>query len=381
MPVGKRYTFLVESNGGVFRHATEDWDFDAITREVNGSMTATVRTDQLVKDLANGITDLMNDVTIRAATPQTGAGGLDYFRGYVAKRALNLRAADETVGLECFGHASRLFETIYRSGTTIVLDHTGVNAKTASNIAKDIIDKVRALDSAYRVNYTTTSVQDSVDSVQDKFQLAKAGDALNRCVFLAFDSGVIWHWLVLGDNVFRFKKAAGGADHVFTFGHDVEELPELSQDLLNAANEIFVVHNGSAAVKRVADAASITSHGNRSLVVRESGVPDATTATEIGNAYLEAHKPPILNARVTVVDTYDKGIESINPGDTCRILNLPADVANLLTNNMFITRTTYRKDRVDLELSLKHPMVQSAIEKIRQRFEESRSEGIPTTHS
>ncbi len=372
-----KFTFLVQSIDGTFRYATEAWEFDEISREINGSMMVKIKTDQLTKDIANSITNLMNRITIRISTPFTGSQGIQYFSGYIPNRGLNLQPDNQSVEITAFGYASRLFDIPYRTGTTIAIDKTG--GITASNLAKDVIDKVIALDANFPANYTATSVEDSVDTVKDKFILLRAGEVLTKAVFLAFDASRIWYWTILGDNVFRFKKNSTSADHSFAYGREVLTFPNFSEDLQQARNEIMVVYNAGGNVKRVADSGSITTHGLRSETVNETNVPDSPTAIEIGNAHLATRTPPIRSISVTIGSNYARGIENINPGDTCRIDNLPPDITALLTNNMFITKTTYRKDTVDLELSLKHPFIQNQIEVIRRRLEKESVESIAAT--
>jgi hypothetical protein len=337
-------------------------------------MFVRIKTDQLTQEVANAITDLTNKITIRIATEKTASTGIAYFSGYIPSRSLNLQPGNDSVEFMAFGFASKLFDMLYRDGTTIKIDKTG--GITATNLAKDVIDKVRVLDANFPVNYSSTSTEDSADTIKDKFVLQKAGEVINRAVFLAFDTARIWHWLILGDNVFRFKKNSTTADHSFTYGRDVQSFPTFTEDLQNAKNEIFVVYNGGANVKRVADAASITAYGSLSEVVNETNVPDATTAAEIGNAHLAAKIPPVRTVTVTITRDYIKGIENINPGDTCRIDNLPPDIAALLTTNMLITRTVYKRDTVDIELSLKHPFLQDQVDKIKRKLEKESIETI-----
>lgn len=379
MPIQKQFIFRVHSRDGTFLHSTEKWDFEEIIREVNGSMYMKLQTDILTKDIGNAITALMNQVTLTIASAHTGSEGLDYFSGYIPKRILNMKPNDERVIVDVFGHASRLWEMLYRNGTTIVMDFTGASTAKASEIASDILDKVQALDSNWPVDEATGTVEDSTTDIQDKFKSSLAGDAMSRCVFLAFDTNRIWHWLVKGDNVFHFKKANTTADHKFTFGYDVTDFPELSEDLMQSKNEIFVQYNNGANVRRRADAASITAYGNRSLVVTENNAATEATADEIGDAYLATYLPPLRTVKVTINDTYVGGIENINPGDTCKIMNLPIEISDLLTENMFIVRTTYRKDHVILELSLQHPQVGSQIEHIRRRLQQVETEDQSAT--
>lgn len=378
MPANKRFQFKVKTKAGVLLYSTEDWEFDSIVQRVNGTMEVSIKTNILTKDVGNAITNPMNYVTITIASPFTGSAGIDYFSGYIATRTLNLKAVDNRIIIKVLGHASRLWETLYRDSTTIIMDFSS-SGDQASDIAKDVIDKVRALDANYPVNYTTPSVENSTDTIKDKFKEQTAGDTLTRLIFLAYDSGSIWYFYVDGNNVFYFKKAATSAVHKFTFGKDVSEFPELSEDLLQGKNEIFVQYNGGANVKRVADATSITAYGNRSLVVNENSVPDSTTATEIGNAYLAQLLPPVRKVRVTVTDLYAQGIENIKPGDTCKIMNLPTDIQNLLTQNMFIAAVTYLKSSVELELSLQSPLISSQVDRVRQRINKQETDDNSAT--
>lgn len=379
-PLPKRkHTFIVESKDGTFRYATEDWEFTEITREINGSMMVKIRTDQLTTEIAQAITDLANRVTIRISTDDSGPQGIDYFSGYIPNRQLNLKPEDQSVEITAFGFASRLFDIPYRDGATILMDYTtatGTPAK-ASEIAQDVIDKAQALDSDLPIDYTASSIEDSTDDVEDKFIMARSGDVLNRAVFLAFDINRIWHWVVTGDNVFRFKKNSTTADHSFVYDKHVLGLPRFSEDLQQAVNEVLVVYNGGANIKRVVDQDSIDTYGLMSLTVHETNIPDADTATELGNAVLASRIAPIRSITITVGSSYP--IELVKPGDTCRIDGIAADIQNLLTRNMFITRNIYRRDTVDLELSLTTPYIQSQVENIRRRFEKESVENIGAT--
>jgi hypothetical protein len=370
-----KFTFIVESIDGDFVYATEDWEFDEITREINGSMFVRIKTDQLTDEIANMVTDIGNRITIRISTQFTGSNGIDYFSGYIPSRVLNLQNRDTSVEIVAYGHVSRLFDMLYRNGTTVAIDKTA--GITASNLAKDVIDKAIALDSNFPINYTSSSVEDSVTTIKDKFILQKAGDTLIRAAVLAFDSSYIWHWVVNGDNVFRFKKNATSAVHTFVYGGTALGFSRLAEDVQQGTNEVFVVYNGGANIKRVVDQDSIDAIGIRSLVVNETNATDSTTATEIGNAYLASRTPPIRTITVTIGSNYP--IESINPGDTCRIDNLPSDIAGIMTQNMFITKTTYRRDTVDLELSLKNPFIQNQLEVIKKRLEKESVEAISAT--
>ncbi len=373
----KRYIFLSETDAGEQKDMTESWDFDSIIREINGSATVTITTDKTSDTFNDGSTDLNNAITIRVATGTTGTEGLDYFTGYIAQRTLVIDEGTEKVVLRCFGHISKLYQAIWRDGTTIVHNFTG--GDSASNIAKEIIDKYRALDSNMRVNYSATSVENSGTTVKDKFEAITFGVGLDRAISLAHTTDRIWIWRVLGDNIFTMKKIAEGGEHQIIMGRDVVSL-RLKDDLINSANEVFTYFNNTA-TRRVSNSDNIGVNGYISELLRETNVTDSTTADEIGNAILTGKLPSLLKLTITVSEKYLPGIETINPGDTCEILGVPEQIRDTLSNNMIINKTIYRKDEVELELSIRHPLLESEVENIRRKFIESRTEGIPNSYT
>lgn len=372
----KRYLFLVETSGGETKGVTEKWDFDAIVREINGSMTATLTTNERLDTFRDGKTEPNNNVTIRIATPNTDATGLDYYTGYIVSRDLVISGQEERIKVRTFGHISKLYRSIWRTSTTIT--HNYQAGDTTTNILQDIIDHYRVIDTNWPINYTATSMETG-STIQDKFESITFGQALEKVASREFTSGQIWYWRALGDNVFTFKKASTGPDHSLIMGKDITNL-NLTEDLINAVNEVFVYYNNNT-IQRKVDSTSTSQYSYLSELIRESNVTNATTAEAIADAILEGRLPELLKITVTVNDNYSEGIEFIDPGDTVEILNLPTVVDDLLTSNMLVTKTTYRKDEVDLELTIKHPRLDASLENLRRQFTESRTEGSPTTFS
>lgn len=376
MPARKRFSFKIHSKDGTFLGNTEDWELEEIASIINGSMEARIKTDILTSDIDNQLTAEMNQITITIASPLTGSEGVNYFSGYIPKRGLILAPNNDSVSILVRGHGSRLFDTVYRDGTTTTMDFSSSGAK-ASDIAKDVIDKFQVLEPDWPVDYTAGSVEDTADTVKDKFKLQQAGDVIQRCVFLAFDTSRVWFTRILGDNIFTFKKASTTADHTFTFGKDVSSI-DIVSDLEQMRNEIFVQYNGGGAIKRVADEDSITEHGHRSLVVTENNVPNVETATEIGNAYLSQLLRP-TKVRIIVTDDYAQGIETVKPGDTCKINNLKPSIAAQLTDNLITAKVVYFGAWLELELSLQNPLIGQLVDKLRQRLQKQETDDMTAT--
>jgi len=371
----KRYLFIIENDAGEQLGMTEKWDFDSIIREVNGTATVTITTDKTIDSFNDTTTSLNNSIKIRVATDTTGTDGLDYFSGYIMQRTLVVNKGIEKVVIRCFGNISKLYQSIWRDGTTIVHDYSA--GDTASNIIKEIIDNYRTLDSNMRVNYSTTSVENSGTTVKDIFEAETFGDGLDKVAKLAYTADRIWYWRVMGDDVFTFKKAAIGADHQFIMNRDIVNIT-LQEDLINSANEIFTYYNNTD-TRRVSDSSNITSYGYISDFGKEANAADTNTADEIGNALLVAKTPPLLKFTIVISDKYTSGIETINPGDTCEILNVPESIRSMLSSNMLITKTIYTKDQVELELTIKHPLLESELERLRKEFHTSQTNNLAST--
>ncbi|KKN71733.1 hypothetical protein LCGC14_0417990 [marine sediment metagenome] len=371
----KQFIFIVETDDGSEVDVTEKYDFASITRQINGSMEALVTTNKNIDTFGDVDTQLNSALIIRVGGPKLDAEGIDYFSGFIGQRTLDVQDGIERVTIRCFGHVSKLFQSLWRTSTTIVHDFT--SGDTVTNIAKQIINNYRSMNGQARINFTSDSVEETTTTIKDKFEAVTYGVGLNRAIKLVQDTDRRWFWRVLADNVFTLKKATDGTDHVFIVQRDITSI-SLQEDLANAANEAFIYFN-NATVRRYTDASNITKFGNRSKLRRETNVTDSTTADEVGNAVLQDLTPPILKLRIVVNDNFPNGIETINPGDTCQILNVPETISNLLNDSMLITKTVYKKDNVELELSIKHPVLESKLEKLRQDFGVSRTEAIPTT--
>lgn len=373
----KRYIFISDTDGGDSKGSFTNWDFDSITRQINGSGEVNISTDKSLDGYTDTSVSINNAITIRVASDKLGNQGLDYFSGYIARKSILSDGSREQLQLRVFSHVAKLYRAIWRASTTIVHNFSGGSTVTA--IMQQIIDNYRTLDVNARINYTSGSVENTGTTVRDKYEGITFGEGLNRAIGLAYTAGRLWYWRVLGDNIFTLQRASVGADHSFIYGRHISSL-ELSQDLINSVNEAFVYYN-NATVGRYANSDNIASYGYLSEFTRETNVTDATTAGNIGNAIIEGKTPPILKIQITINDTYENAIETINPGDTCEVLNIPLEIAGLLTSTMLITKTTYRKDEVDLELEIKQSLVQSSLDNLRRSFDESRREGIPTTFS
>jgi len=195
MAVEKRYIFLAETIDGEQVEVTESWDFDSISRQINGAAEVLVTTNKLINEFEENPTTLNSSIIIRIVSSKLGTEGIDYFSGYVAQRTLDISSGKNRIKTRYFGHVSKLFKSIWRNGTTIVHDLTA--GDEASDIAKTIIDDYRTMDSNAKVNYTSDSVENTLTTIKDKFEAITYGQALNTVIARSFTTGRIWFWLYL----------------------------------------------------------------------------------------------------------------------------------------------------------------------------------------
>ena len=159
-------------------------------------------------------------------------------------------------------------------------------------------------------------------------------------------AGATWYWYVDADNVFYFREYSTTPDHKFVFGKDVSYL-EVERNADDIKNE-FIFWNGLQPddehflSTRYYNSSSITSYWNRFDQLTDSRILTDETADLLADAYINAYKEPNISLRFEVKDNnfgegYD--IESIEPGQTCKILNI--EDSNIINDNMVITSVSY----------------------------------------
>lgn len=151
-----------------------------------------------------------------------------------------------------------------------------------------------------------------------------------------------WYWYLGPDGIVKLKPKPSSATHKFILGKHVEfKAPKSAKKMFNIAR---VVRTGGAAV----DYSNVAAGNRRRLkIINDSGILDVPTSDQKGEKFLDDNDTPSNKTELTVFDTYD--IESIEPGQTCTILNLRKGM-NFFGNNMQIVGITYQGDKAILEL-------------------------------
>ena len=296
------------------------------------------------------------------------SSGEKIYSGYVSGITSYIDGANQGVKLDVLGYVSRLGFTLDWDGTNVSMVR---NSLTAGELVKDVIDKYRTTVVEERINYGSATVDITGGDISYTSNAKSCLETIDRAREMA---GATWYWYVDADNVFYFDEYATTPTHLFTFGKDVSSL-EISRSADDIKNE-FIFWNGLMAddtnfiSNRYYNTASITAYWNRFEAATDGRVTSTAGADALGDSYINAYKSPNVSMRFEVKDNnlgagYD--IESIEPGHTCKILNL--DDSDVVGDNMVITSVQYTPERAIIYVSDLREMTGRSLTNLRRQLD------------
>jgi len=292
--------------------------------------------------------NLLDEIQIWVQDRDTS--GRKIYSGYVSGITSFIDGDNQGIQLDVLGYVSRLGMTLDWDGTNI---STVRNSKTPGEIAKDVIDNYRGRVSEERINYGSATVDVAGTDISYTSNAKSCLETVERARQMA---GATWYWYVDAENVFYFDEYPTTPTHLFVFGKDVSSV-EINRNVDSLKNE-FIFWNGLMAdddnflSTRYYNTASITAYWNRFENLTDGRITDDATADEFADAFINAYKDPNVSMKFEVKDNnlgegYD--IEDIEPGDTCKILNL--DDSSVVGDNMLITSVNYTPEKAIIYVS------------------------------
>jgi hypothetical protein len=278
------------------------------------------------------------------------SSGEKIYSGYVSGITSYINGDEQGIVLDVLGYVSRLGMTLDWDGTNISMVR---NSQTPGEIAKDVIDKYRTTVAEERINYGSATVDIAGTDISYTSNAKSCLETIERVRQMA---GATWYWYVDAENVFYFDSYPTTPTHLFVFGKDVSSI-EINRNVDSLKNE-FIFWNGLQPddthflSTRYYNTASITSYWNRFENLTDGRITDDATADEFASAFINAYKDPNVSMKFEVKDNnlgqgYD--IESIEPGHTCKILNL--DDSSVVGSNMVITSVNYTPEKAIIYVS------------------------------
>ena len=347
----KKYSVKIYDRAGTtFKGNYDPIGGYAFTKTINGGVGAlSITLPRKFDNFGLGEdVNLLDEIQVWVQDKDTS--GKKIYSGYVSSITSFIDGSNQGIKLDVLGYVSRLAFTLDWDGTNISMVR---NSLTAGELVKDVIDKYRSTVSEERINYGTGTVDITGSDISYTSNAKSCLETIERAREMA---GATWYWYVDADNVFYFREYATTPTHLFTFGKDISSL-EITRSADDIKNE-FIFWNGLMAddtnfiSNRYYNTASISAYWNRFESATDGRVTSTASADALGDSYINAYKNPNVSMRFEVKDNnfgagYD--IESIEPGHTCKILNL--NDSDVVGDNMVITSVQYTPERAIIYVS------------------------------
>jgi hypothetical protein len=356
----KRYLYRVRSGGTLLG----TWGGDsgalvsvasdpAFSKEVDSglgplSISLNVPFDYAGSDLANGNT--VETYCVR------DTGTVLIHAGVIETIDRSITAAGDQVIVTVSPYVKQLSDDYFRDSNAFGADIAKTWSSTEiATILKYILDRAKLSAGAFgNVHYTASSVLTTGKTISIQVGSETYLDAIRRIKGLGPGD---WYWYVDAAGVFSYRNFDSGTKHLFTLGRDLVSLHE-TESIVDLKNTVYFWNKSDAdglviALERpLSTTTSQSTYGRRTQIVTDSHIDDSATAVSIAERYIQEHNTPIQTYEVDILDAstdargYD--IETIQPGDTCELRNIPS----LSGTTFSITRVEYKPDGVHLTLGI-----------------------------
>lgn len=287
----------------------------------------------------------MNIVQVYEVDESNPTGRLIY-TGFVSQYAPYTDGSEQGVNVTLLGLVSFLSLAYYKSGSSYTVTHTN---QDPADILKAIIDHFNTIYVVSSTEFPNGLIHyaggfiDNVGTLVDlTFEDQHWNEAFDK-VFSYAPEG--WFWRIGPDGNTYLQEKSATPVHAFTVGKDTETL-DVTRNTEKIKN-LLTFRDSAAGVTTFQDATSQGVYGVREEIYTASETADATAIAEYGAAFIANNKDPKVNARMVINLNYD--IESIKPGDTCRVNNFKLG-ADILADNMQIVSVSYSPDKATLML-------------------------------
>lgn len=262
-------------------------------------------------------------------------GGSEYlvYTGVISQNRSYI-GRTEYITITALGLAYPLSFSFFKDGSSYQV----AKSDDVSQIMRDIVDHANSTFPSSLILYTASTVTNTGQTSTRTFSEKKHIEAVSHTLAVSPDN---WSWIIDGEGTFYFREKPSTATHFFTFGKHLElvDLLEDSEDVVNSV--VFKYNGGSESYSDVPSGDFL-----REEIREDNQITNSSTAQNAAQKEVEEGKNPQNTIQMIVNRSYP--IESIKPGDTCRIGNLPEHEG--LTDNMEIVGIKYGLDRATLEI-------------------------------
>ena len=395
MKIEKKFYAKVYTNTGTFIKTFNDISFNGFRKQLNGGL------GQLSFTLPRKFDDFDENISMKlnyriyvwVVDSDTGSDGKLLFSGYIVNLLPVISSNVEHVEIVCFGFVTKASKFIVHSGTCIqmktdvddgLVSDDGTDASNAEGglIAKAAIDLYQSLAVNPIINYSFSSVADTSKGLTGRFNSAYLKDIFDAVV----EAAAGFYWYIGPDNIFKLFEKPASATHTFVLGKHFKEIkPEKNME--DVSNRIlFSASNEDAQIVELyQDTDSSDEFDDIWETKTDNRYSDEGSIDNLGNNILAEKKSArvktvveILDNNGSEIDGYD--IESIEPGDTCKIRGLNDTTSKTFNDNMLIVAVDYNPDSVILELETLQDSVSRATAENSKKIAQIEANNRPTEY-
>lgn len=315
------------------------------------------------------------------------------YSGFIAGVNAIAQGRKEDVVITCRGHAARLPFIVLKNGTTITLRTdtaagltTGATATAATIdvLLKAVIDRYNAEAVYPIINYTATSVTPIATTFTYTF-LAKTIFVVIERAMEVTPAGT--YWRVGADNIFYVNTKSTTADITLNFATQVAAISD-NQSIDGMINRALVAYNGTppTLAKLTTDTTSSGLYGDWWWQRIDGKYTVAGDVTSLSQKIIDGNKNPPRRLQVVVPDSagsktsgYD--IETIEPGQTLKLINLPEAAAQSFPSLFQIVAVDYTPEAATLDLETPTDDLARELAKKERMDAAAKADDFPATYT
>lgn len=270
--------------------------------------------------------------------------GILVYQGFITEITGILNRDTNHVQLRVFPLESILNNAFWKSGGTESLADYTITYVTA-DVDTMFSDAITNIHTLYGTSYFTNDLGNPGASITVNFVEQTHQQALDKAIkFL----NATWYWRVKPDGTMQLKQFSDAtATHSLVLGKHIDSL-EVTKTIMDLENGVRVEYTGPAYVFS-SDATSETAYGKRQKKISDTNIQNAGSATALGDGEVARLKDVKIQTKIVLNAQYD--LETIFPGDTCRIVNVPDTASQMVSGVFRILRTEYDGMTMTLHLA------------------------------
>lgn len=265
------------------------------------------------------------------------------YQGHITEIDAELSGGQNRVRLRLFPIDQLLNSAFWKSGATESLADFTV-AYTTTDIDTMFAAAITDANTVHGASFFSSSNANPALSITVSFvELTHLEGLQKAATFLDED----WFWRIDADGTVVLDDYPTTATHQFVIDRHIAEI-SVAKSILDTVNGLRLEYAGPT-YALYTDATSEGAYNKKRIKITESDISGSGSANAFGNATIARRKDPKTKIMLTVNREYD--LETIQVGETCRLVNLSTGASAMLSDNMRIVRVEYDGLTANLHLA------------------------------